>query len=128
MIINIPISLGELIDKISILHIKKKKIEDAEKQKLADNELTLLEEILKNVLGNDKDIKEYLNKLITLNTKLWIIEDNVRECESQKKFDKDFIELARSVYFTNDERSKIKLEINEKFGSQIIEVKSHKKY
>ncbi len=95
---------------------------------MADNELTLLEEILKNVLGNDKDIKEYLNKLITLNTKLWIIEDNVRECESQKKFDKDFIELARSVYFTNDERSKIKLEINEKFGSQIIEVKSHKKY
>ena len=72
--------------------------------------------------------EEYLHQLVKINTKLWKIEDNIRECERQNKFDKEFIELARGVYFTNDERSQVKLEINKKFGSQIIEVKSYKKY
>ena len=128
MIINTPISLGELIDKISILQIKKKNIEDIEKQKLINDELTMLDKVLEKVLGNNSDIAEYLLQLIEINTKLWKIEDNIRECERQNKFDKEFIELARGVYFTNDERSKVKLEINNKFGSQIIEVKSYKKY
>ena len=128
MIINTPISLGELIDKISILQIKKKNIEDIEKQKLINDELTMLDKVLEKVLGNNSDIDEFLHQLININTKLWKIEDNIRECERQNKFDKEFIELARGVYFTNDERSKVKLEINKKFGSQIIEVKSYKKY
>ena len=128
MIINVPISLGELIDRISILQIKKKNIRDIEKQNFINEELTLLEETLKNVLNDNKDIRRYLNKLIIVNSKLWEIEDNLRECERQKKLDQKFIELARSVYFTNDERAKIKTEINEKFGSKIVEVKSYKKY
>ena len=73
-------------------------------------------------------IDRNLNKLIITNTKLWKVEDNLRECEKQKKFDKKFIKLARSVYFINDERSKIKREINNKFGSQIVEVKFYKQY
>ena len=128
MIINVPISLGELIDRISILQIKKKNIRDIEKQKFINEELTLLEETLKNVLNDNKYIRKYLNKLIIVNSKIWEIEDNLRECERQKKLDQKFIELARSVYFTNDERAKIKTEINEKFGSKIVEVKSYKKY
>ncbi len=128
MIINTPISLGELIDKISILQIKKKNIEDIEKQKLINDELTMLGKVLEKVLGNNSDIAEYLHQLIEINTRLWKIEDNIRVCERQNKFDKEFIELARGVYFTNDERSKVKLEINKKFDSQIIEVKSYKKY
>ena len=128
MIINTPISLGELIDKISILQIKKKNIEDTEKQKLINDELTMLDKVLEKVLGNNSDIDEFLHQLININTKLWKIEDNIRECERQNKFDKEFIELARGVYFTNDERSKIKLEINNKYGSSITEVKSYEKY
>ena len=128
MIINTPISLGELIDKISILQIKKSYIQKVEKQKFINEELTLLEETLKSVIVDNKDIEEYLNKLIVTNTKLWKIEDDIRACERQKKFDQKFIELARSVYFTNDKRSKIKLEINDKFGSRIVEIKSYEKY
>ena len=128
MIIKTPISLGELIDKISILRIKKENIEDDEKQKSIDKELKLLNEVLESVLDDHENINEYLNQLIVINTKLWKVEDNIREFERQKIFDKEFIELARSVYFINDERSRIKLEINKKFGSQIVEVKSYKKY
>ena len=128
MIIKTPISLGELIDKISILRIKKENIEDDEKQKSIDKELKLLNEVLESVLDYHENINEYLNQLIVINTKLWKVEDNIREFERQKIFDKEFIELARSVYFINDERSRIKLEINKKFGSQIVEVKSYKKY
>ena len=128
MIIKTPISLGELIDKISILRIKKENIEDDEKQKSIDKELKLLNEVLESVLDYHENINEYLNQLIVINTKLWKVEDNIREFERQKIFDKEFIELARSVYFINDERSRIKFEINKKFGSQIVEVKSYKKY
>ena len=128
MIISTPTSLGELIDKISILQIKKKNIQNTEKQKLINNEINLLNDILKNVLGENKEIHEYLNKLIIINSKLWAIEDNLRVHERNKTFNKEFIELARSVYLNNDERAKIKLELNKKYGSQIIEVKSYEKY
>jgi hypothetical protein len=128
MIIDTPISLGELIDKISILQIKSLKIKGVKKQKLINNELKLLGATLVKVLGEEKKIKKYLNKLYIVNSKLWEVEDKIRECERQKKFDKGFIDLARKIYITNDKRAKIKLEVNQKFGSQIIEVKSYKKY
>ena len=127
MIINISVSLGELVDKISILQIKRKNIKDKEKEKLINKELSLLEKSLKDSL-NDNLIIKYLDELIKINSKLWRIEDDLREHERKKIFDQKFIELARSVYLTNDKRSHVKLEINKKFGSQIIEVKSYKKY
>ena len=127
MIINIPISLGELIDKISILVIKEKKIQDEKKNNLIREELTLLRKTL-NEAANNNSINNYLNQLIDINSALWKIEDEIRDCEKNKKFDQKFIELARSVYITNDKRAEIKLEINNKFGSKIVEVKSYTKY
>ena len=127
MIINTPVSLGELVDKISILHIKNINIKDDEKLKLIREELELLNQTLnKHIKKND--IQNYLDSLIEINSKLWVIEDDIRDCERNKKFDQTFIDLARSVYFTNDKRSEIKLEINKKFGSKIIEVKSYEDY
>ena len=127
MIINTPVSLGELVDKISILHIKNINIKDDEKLKLIREELELLNLTLnKHIKKND--IQNYLDSLIEINSKLWVIEDDIRDCERNKKFDQTFIDLARSVYFTNDKRSEIKLEINKKFGSKIIEVKSYEDY
>tara|TARA_B100000965_G_scaffold354751_1_gene331594 strand:- start:893 stop:1276 length:384 start_codon:yes stop_codon:yes gene_type:complete len=127
MIIKTPVSLGELLDKISILHIKKNNIKDAKKNKLVTQEIDLLNKTLDDHIKRD-DIQIYLDLLIEINSKLWAIEDDIRDCEKNKIFDQKFIDLARSVYFTNDERSKIKLDINEKFGSQIVEVKSYEKY
>ncbi len=127
MIINTPVSLGELVDKISILHIKNINIKDDEKLKLIREELELLNQTLnKHIKKND--IQKYLDSLIEINSKLWVIEDDIRDCERNKKFDQTFIDLARSVYFTNDKRSEVKLEINKKFGSKIIEVKSYEEY
>ena len=127
MIISTPVSLGELVDKISILHIKNINIKDDEKLKLIREELELLNQTLnKHIKKND--IQNYLDSLIEINSKLWTIEDDIRDCERNKKFDQTFIELARSVYFTNDKRSEVKLEINKKFGSKIIEVKSYEEY
>ena len=127
MIINTPISLGELIDKISILVIKEKKIKDEKKNNLIREELTLLRKTLNEAANNDS-INNYLNQLIDVNSTLWKIEDEIRDCEKNKKFDQKFIELARSVYVTNDRRAEIKLEINNKFDSKIVEVKSYTKY
>ena len=127
MIISTPISLGELVDKISILHIKNLNIKDEEKLKLIKEELDILNTILDEYIKRD-DIKKNLNELIDINSKLWVIEDAIRECERKKIFDQTFIDLARSVYFTNDNRSKVKLDINKKFGSKIIEVKSYEDY
>ena len=127
MIINTPISLGELIDKISILVIKEKKIKDEKKNNLIREELTLLRKTL-NEAANNNSINNYLNQLIDVNSTLWKIEDEIRDCEKNKKFDQKFIELARSVYITNDRRAEIKLEINNKFGSKIVELKSYTKY
>ena len=127
MIINTPVSLGELVDKISILYIKNINIKDDEKLKLIREELELLNQTLnKHIKKND--IQNYLDSLIEINSKLWVIEDDIRDCERNKKFDQTFIDLARSVYFTNDKRSEVKLEINRKFGSKIIEVKSYEEY
>ena len=127
MIINTPISLGELIDKISILLIKERKITDVKKIDLIHEELTLLKKTL-NKVTKDSAIDDYLNQLTDINSALWKIEDELRDCEKNKEFDKKFIDLARSVYITNDKRAEIKLEINNKFGSKIVEVKSYKKY
>ena len=127
MIVNIPSSLGELIDKISILIIKKNNINDKKKINYILEELEALNKALESVISKSK-VEEYIKKLIDINSQLWKIEDNIRECESKNNFDEKFIELARSVYITNDKRSEIKLEINNKFGSKIIEVKSYKKY
>ena len=127
MIINTPISLGELIDKISILVIKEKKIKDEKKNNLIREELTLLRKTL-NEAANNNSINNYLNQLTDVNSALWEIEEEIRDCEKNKKFDQKFIELARSVYITNDKRAEIKLEINNKFGSKIVEVKSYTKY
>ena len=127
MIINTPVSLGELVDKISILHIKNTNIKDNEKLLLVKEELSLLQQTLNDHVNSDQ-IKPFLDSLIEINSKLWIIEDDIRDCEREKNFDQKFIDLARSVYFTNDKRSEIKLEINKKFGSKIVEVKSYEKY
>ena len=127
MIINTPVSLGELMDKISILKIKKINITEKSKLVHVNNELELLEKtLLKSV--NDNKIKEYLDNLIKINSELWKIEDDIRDCERNKQFDQKFIDLARLVYFTNDKRSQIKLEINGYYGSKIVEVKSYEKY
>ena len=125
--INIPISIGELIDKISILQIKKNNITNEKKLILIKKEFLLLQSILSNI-SEDKKVNEYLNKLIEINSKLWNIEDDIRDCERNKKFDQKFIDLARSVYINNDIRSEIKLEINNYFDSTLVEVKSYEKY
>ena len=127
MIISTPVSLGELVDKISILHIKNINIKDDEKLKLIREELELLNNTLNDHIKRD-DIQKYLDSLIEINSKLWVIEDDIRDCERNKSFDEKFIDLARSVYFTNDKRSEVKLDINKKFGSTIIEVKSYEEY
>ena len=127
MIISTPVSLGELVDKISILHIKNKNIKDDEKLKLIREELKLLTITLDGHLKKN-DIQEFLDALIKINSELWTIEDEIRDCERSKKFDEKFISLARSVYITNDKRSEIKLDINKKFGSEIVEVKSYEEY
>ena len=127
MIINAPVSLGELVDKISILRIKKKHIINKEKLILVNEELSLLEKTLSKVVENKK-IKKYLDNLTNINLELWGIEDEIRDCEKAKNFDKKFIDLARSVYITNDKRSEIKLQINNNFGSTLVEVKSYEKY
>ena len=127
MLINTPISVGELLDKISILIIKKENIKDEKKLIFIKKELSSLQQVLFKNIEKDKT-KSYLMQLIDINSKLWKIEDEIRNCERKKIFDQDFIELARSVYISNDKRSKIKLEINKKFNSQIVEVKSYEEY
>ena len=127
MLINTPISLGELVDKISILMVKQKNIKNNDKLEQVNKELKYLQETLHNYTSKD-EIDVFLNSLIDINSKLWIIEDDIRDCERKKQFDQKFIDLARSVYFTNDKRAKIKLDINNKFGSELVEVKSYEEY
>lgn len=126
MNITCEISLGELVDKISILQIKLKNITDSTKLTHVKKE----EEILLNQLRsfNLKEIDFHLEQMIEVNSKLWKIEDDIREKEREKKFDQEFIELARAVYVTNDERFKRKNKINLEYQSQIVEVKSYKEY
>ena len=127
MLINTPISLGELVDKISILMIKKKNISDSIKLQHINKELEFLEKTLKKYISED-EINDFLLKLVNINSKLWDIEDDIRECERKKLFDQIFIDLARSVYFTNDERALVKNDINKTFGSELVEVKSYEEY
>ena len=127
IIVNSPISVGELMDKISILKIKKKNIADEKKLSFINKELHILLSTL-NEAVQDNIINEFLDKLIEVNSTLWKIEDDIRLCESNKKFDQHFVDLARAVYITNDRRSDIKLAINNHFGSTLIEVKSYAKY
>ena len=127
MLINTPISLGELVDKISILIIKQKNITDETKLDHVKKELDFLQKTLMNYVQQE-EINNYLQNLININSKLWNIEDDIRECERKKLFDQTFIDLARSVYFTNDERAKVKNDINKKFGSELVEVKSYEEY
>ena len=127
MLINTPISLGELVDKISILMIKKKNISDSIKLEHVAKELEFLQITLKKYISEDK-INKFIEELVNINSKLWKIEDDIRECERNKLFDQTFIDLARSVYFTNDERAKVKNDINKAFGSELVEVKSYEEY
>ena len=127
MLINTPISLGELVDKISILIIKQKNITDETKLDHVKKELDFLQKTLMNYVQQE-EINTYLENLINIISKLWNIEDDIRECERKKLFDQTFIELARSVYFTNDERAKVKNDINKIFGSELVEVKSYEEY
>ena len=127
MLINTPISLGELVDKISILIIKQKNIADETKLDHVKKELDFLQKTLMNYVQQE-EINNYLENLININSKLWNIEDDIRECERKKMFDQTFIDLARSVYFTNDERAKVKNDINKTFGSELVEVKSYEEY
>ncbi|MDC2978591.1 DUF6165 family protein [Pelagibacteraceae bacterium] len=127
MLINTPISLGELVDKISILIIKQKNITDETKLDHVKKELDFLQKTLMNYVQQE-EINNFLENLININSKLWNIEDDIRECERKKLFDQSFIDLARSVYFTNDERAKVKNDINKTFGSELVEVKSYEEY
>ena len=124
-IILAEISAGELIDKITILEIKKEKITNIEKLKDVDKELFTLKKTFKKFILNTNKIKTLIDKLKSINLILWDIENGKRIAEKNKDFGEKFIELSRSVYKTNDERSKIKLEINNILGSNIKEVKSH---
>ena len=119
------ISAGELIDKINILEIKKEKINNAEKLIHIEKELLSLNNTFKKSISDPSKIKSLIEKLKTINLKLWNIEDGKRLAEKNNDFSEKFIELARSVYKENDERSKIKLEINIVLGSSVKEVKSH---
>ena len=127
MLINTPISLGELVDKISILLIKQKNINDKSKILHVNKELDYLKSTLEKKIKKE-DINNYLDQIVKINSELWKIEDDIRECERKKIFDQTFIELARSVYFTNDKRANVKSDINIKFGSELVEVKSYEKY
>ena len=122
------ISVGELLDKISILEIKQKNLKDTEKTKIVSKELESLNNTLKNDVSITDEIKSLYNDLKAINLKLWDIEDGKRDCERNKDFGKKFIELARSVYIENDNRAKIKNKINKLSGSNISEVKSYDKY
>ena len=126
--ILVEVSVGELFDKISILEIKKDKIKDKEKLKYIVDEYNLLkEQMIDNIKLNEK-LDNLFNSLKDINSKLWIIEDDKRLCEKNSDFGEKFIKLSRDVHFLNDERAKIKLEINNKTGSKIKEIKEYTKY
>ena len=124
---KVEVSIGEVIDKISILEIKSKKITEPNKLKNVVKEFEILLSNVSKVIEWET-ITDLYGKLIEINTKLWNIEDDIRKKEKEKKFDSEFIELARSVYYTNDERFKVKSEINKKFNSELVEEKSYKEY
>jgi hypothetical protein len=126
--IIVEVSIGELLDKISILEIKQEKIKDPEKLKfISDEHAVLKDQLTKNVKSND-EIEKLFQSLKEINAKLWIIEDDKRLCEKEKDFTEKFIKLSRDVHFLNDDRAKIKLEINNLTGSKIKEIKEYTSY
>ena len=126
--ILVEVSIGELLDKISILEIKQEKIKDAEKLKYIHDEYKVLKEQLSINVTSDDKLNELFTSLKEINSKLWMIEDDKRMCEKNSDFSEKFIKLSRDVHFLNDDRAKIKLQINNHTGSKIKEIKEYTKY
>ena len=126
--ILVEVSVGELLDKISILEIKQEKIKNAEKLKFICEEHSILKDQLNKNVKSDQKLNELFKLLREINAKLWITEDEKRQCEKDKDFTEKFIKLSRDVHFLNDERAKIKLEINNLTGSKIKEIKEYTNY
>ena len=126
--IIVEVSVGELLYKISILEIKKEKIKDAEKLKFINNEHSILKNQLDENIKSDEKLNNLYQSLKEINSKLWVIEDDKRQCEKEKDFGEKFIKLSRDVHFLNDDRAKIKLEINNHTGSTIKEIKEYTSY
>jgi len=126
--ILVEVSVGELLDKISILEIKKEKIKDLEKLEFINNEHGILNDQLDQNVKSDDKLNNLFQTLKEINAKLWVIEDDKRVCERNKDFGENFIKLSRDVHFLNDDRAKIKLEINILSGSKIKEIKEYVKY
>ena len=126
--ILVEVSVGELFDKISILEIKKEKIKDSEKLKFINDEYEVLKNELEKNVKIDQKLAKFFTALKNVNSKLWIIEDDKRKCEKNSDFGENFIKLSRDVHFLNDERAKIKLEINNITGSKIKEIKEYTSY
>ena len=126
--IIVEVSIGELLDKISILEIKQGKIKDPEKLKFINNEHSILKDQLDRNVKSDDKLNNLYQSLKEINSKLWVIEDDKRQCEKDKDFGEKFIKLSRDVHFLNDDRAKIKLEINNHTGSVIKEIKEYTSY
>ena len=126
--ILVEVSVGELLDKISILEIKKEKIKDSEKLKFINEEHVILKGQLDQNVKPDDKLNKLFQSLKEINAKLWIIEDDKRMCEKNSDFTENFIKLSRDVHFLNDNRAKIKLEINNHTGSKIKEIKEYTSY
>ena len=126
--ILVEVSVGELLDKISILEIKKEKIKDNEKLKFINDEHAILKEQLDKNVSSDEKLDNFFKSLKKINAKLWVIEDDKRLCEKDSDFTENFIKLSRDVHFLNDERAKIKLEMNNHTGSKIKEIKEYTNY
>ena len=126
--IIVEVSIGELLDKISILEIKQGKIQNPEKLKFINNEHSILKKQLKENVKSDEKLNNLYQSLKEINSKLWVIEDDKRQCEKDKEFGEKFIKLSRDVHFLNDDRAKIKLEINNHTGSAIKEIKEYTNY
>ena len=126
--IIVEVSIGELLDKISILEIKQGKIKDPEKLKFINNEHSILKDQLEKNVKSDEKLNDLYQSLKEINSKLWVIEDDKRQCEKEKDFGEKFIKLSRDVHFLNDDRAKIKLKINNHTGSVIKEIKEYTSY
>ena len=126
--IIIEVSIGELLDKVSILEIKQEKIKDTKKLKFINNEHSILKDQLEKNINSDEKLNKLYKSLKEINSKLWLIEDEKRLCEKKKDFGEKFIKLSRDVHFLNDDRAKIKLEINNHTDSKVKEIKEYTKY
>ena len=126
--ILVEVSVGELLDKISILEIKKEKIKDEKKLNFINDEYNVLKDQMNKNIKSDEKLEKLFHSLKEINSKLWVIEDDKRKCEKNSDFGEKFIKLSRDVHFLNDERAKIKLEINNITGSKIKEIKEYTNY